>query len=73
VWWVIALLGFIIVWVLAVGGKKKHVWLGVLGSFILLGVLVVTGLVSVWLLVLLATVAGGIIYLFIKCAGHVGG
>jgi hypothetical protein len=73
VWWVLAFLGFIIIWILALGGKKKHVGLGVVGSLILLGVLVVTGLISVWVVVLLATVAGGIIYALLKRAGHVGG
>ena len=59
-WWIIALIGFMAVWGLA--GAARWPWLGVGGTFLILGMLIAFGIVSPWVTVLMAIVAGFIIF-----------
>ena len=71
IWWIIALVGLIAVWFTA--GASRWWWLGVAGTFAILGILVAFDLISPWITVLMAILAGWIIFKFVfKHSGSTG-
>lgn len=71
-WWLLVFIGICFVWLLS--AKHKQKWIGVVGTFVMVGFMIAFGLVDIWLVVLLAIVAGFIIYKVVfKHSGVTGG
>lgn len=59
-WWALAVVLLLVVWVIA--GMNRWWWMGVIGTAIILIALVTFGFVSPWVVVLLALIAGWIVF-----------